>query len=71
MLNLRLNVCLPSHNRKSVIVVALPPVGPSKLPQLHPAELGAKGAVPSEQEQNSTAAAESGYKRTAVLLHQA
>jgi hypothetical protein len=38
-LNLRLNVPPSFRDPKSVIVVALPPVGPSKLPQLHPAEL--------------------------------
>ena len=37
-LNLRLNVPPSFRDPKSVIVVALPPVGPSKLPQLHPAE---------------------------------
>ena len=45
-LNLRLNVPPSFRDPKSVIVVALPPVGPSKLPQLHPAELA----------QNSTSA---------------
>ncbi len=37
-LNLRLNVPPSFRDPKSVIVVALPPVGPSHLPQLHPAE---------------------------------
>src|SRR5580698_3014141 len=37
-LNLRLNVPPSFRDPKSVIVVALPPVGPSHPPQLHPAE---------------------------------
>ena len=37
-LNLRLNVPPSFRDPKSVIVVALPPVGPVRLPQLHPAE---------------------------------
>ena len=56
-LNLRLNVPPSFRDPKSVIVVALPPVGPSKLPQLHPAELAQKEPAPKEQAQNSTAAA--------------
>jgi hypothetical protein len=36
-LNLRLNVPPSFHDPKSVVVVALPPIGPSKLPPLHPA----------------------------------
>ncbi len=56
-LNLRLNVPPSFRDPKSVIVVALPPVGPSKLPQLHPAELAQKEPSPKEQAQNSTAAA--------------
>ena len=55
-LNLRLNVPPSFRDPKSVIVVALPPVGPSKLPQLHPAELAQKEPAPKEQAQNSTAA---------------
>ena len=39
-LNLRLNVPPSFRDPKSVIVVALPPVGPSHLPQLHAAEAG-------------------------------
>jgi hypothetical protein len=35
-LNLRLNVPPSFRDPKSVVVVALPPVGPSKLPPLHP-----------------------------------
>ncbi len=38
-LNLRLNVPPSFRNPKSVIVVALPPIGPSPLPQMHPADL--------------------------------
>lgn len=37
-LNLRLNVAPSFRNPKSVIVVALPPIGPAKLPSLHPSE---------------------------------
>jgi hypothetical protein len=37
-LNLRLNVPPSFRDPKSVIVVALPPIGPSHPPQLHPAE---------------------------------
>jgi hypothetical protein len=44
-LNLRLNVPPSFRDPKSVIVVALPPVGPSKLPQLHPAELAQNPAA--------------------------
>ncbi|KAA6463224.1 hypothetical protein DYQ86_07870 [Acidobacteria bacterium AB60] len=36
-LNLRLNVPPSFRDPKSVVVVALPPVGPSKVPPLHPA----------------------------------
>ena len=35
-LNLRLNVPPSFRDPKSVVVVALPPVGPSKVPPLHP-----------------------------------
>jgi len=55
-LNLRLNVPPSFRDPKSVIVVALPPVGPSKLPQLHPAELEQKEPPQKEQAQNSTTA---------------
>ena len=55
-LNLRLNVPPSFRDPKSVIVVALPPVGPSKLPQLHPAELAQKEPTQKEQAQNLTAA---------------
>ena len=43
-LNLRLNVPPSFRDPKSVIVVALPPVGPSHPPQLHAAEPVAAGA---------------------------
>lgn len=45
-LNLRLNVPPSFRNPKSVIVVALPPIGPSKLPGMHPGESTA-AATPS------------------------
>jgi hypothetical protein len=51
-LNLRLNVPPSFRNPKSVIVVALPPVGPGKLPQLHPEEQ-------AQQAQHAAAAANS------------
>ncbi len=38
-LNLRLNVPPSFRDPKSVIVVALPPIAPSRTPQLHPADL--------------------------------
>jgi hypothetical protein len=38
-LNLRLNVPPSFRDPKSVVVVALPPVGPSKMPTLHPINL--------------------------------
>jgi len=38
-LNLRLNVPPSFRDPKSVIVVALPPIGPGILPQMHPADL--------------------------------
>jgi len=47
-LNLRLNVPPSFRDPKSVIVVALPPVGPSHLPQLHPAEPAqTAGSIPA------------------------
>ncbi len=47
-LNLRLNVPPSFRNPKSVIVVALPPIGPSKLPAMHPTE-SAASATPTPQ----------------------
>jgi hypothetical protein len=49
-LNLRLNVPPSFRDPKSVIVVALPPVGPSKLPQMNSEELtqaGGTGSTPT------------------------
>jgi hypothetical protein len=45
-LNLRLNVPPSFRDPKSVIVVALPPIGPSHPPQLHPAELAHDATPP-------------------------
>ncbi|MFC5862801.1 hypothetical protein ACFPT7_10905 [Acidicapsa dinghuensis] len=44
-LNLRLNVAPSFRNPKSVIVVALPPIGPTKLPAMHASEADASSAV--------------------------
>ncbi len=46
-LNLRLNVPPSFRDPKSVIVVALPPVGPSKLPQMQSEELAQTGGTGS------------------------
>jgi hypothetical protein len=53
-LNLRLNVPPSFRDPKSVIVVALPPVGPSVLPQLHPAEPSIAGVSNPLSGPNST-----------------
>jgi hypothetical protein len=48
-LNLKLNVPPSFRDPKSVIVVALPPVEPARLPQMHPAEgLQLAGAAPEK-----------------------
>ena len=56
-LNLRLNVPPSFRDPKSVIVVALPPVGPVRLPQLHPAEGVANASGDKGADKNAAAPA--------------